>query len=279
MKLVVSNVFVILMSLTVTGCGKTEAPPPQTVASKEDLPSVAKATGTIKVEFEGAVDPKAIVTIDGNEYSRKDLEQPIEVKEGKHLLVVNQPGLHILPRDVTIEKGQRKVARVFDPERRAAEWILRIGGGLRLLTNGEGRLVQKLEDLPQTPFQITDLNSEGKPVTDTDFEVLDGLTHVRVIYVRNVPISGTGFVHLRGLSELVELSLEGTKISDAALENLKGLTNLRILRLDGNQLTDAGLIHLKALKNLQLLELKGTSVSESGVADFKTAVPNCNVLK
>ena len=269
------------LTIAATGCARKDPLAPAPVAQTKDTPAPAVApeppkpspkveppkaedTGTVKVEFDAPVDPRTVITIGGSEYTAKDLEKEITLRAGKHAVSV-KPGLGASPREFTLDKGQRRVVRVFDPDRRAAEWVLGIGGGVRITADGKPSVAHKLADLPKARFHVTDVNTDGKPVTDADLENLEGLEHLRVVYLRNAAVTGTGFVHLAGLPGLNEVNAEGSKLTDVGLQHLKALTKLRWLSVDSTQVTDAGVAHLKGL-DLARFGVGYTAVTDAGLA-------------
>lgn len=263
-----------------TGCSKKETPaPPVVVDGKPALPKVeaelptpapkVEDTGTVKIEFDIAVDPRSIITVSGNDFSPKELEQPITLKPGTHTIVVKPSGRELAPQKFTVEKGQRRIVRVYDPERRAAEWVLRNNGRLRIMVDGQQREVKMVADLPQTNFTVAMIGLGFGKINDSDLEHLEGLTQLKQLGLHDTPITDRGLAHLRGLTELGELDLKRAKITDAGLEQLKGLTRLGQLELTGVPITDSGVAHLKALKGLYLLYLTAAKVTDTGVADLK----------
>src|SRR5262245_57690800 len=84
------------------GCGKKPDPPvdvePARAAPSTPSASQEVAEGTVKIEFDTAPDPKAVVSIDGSDHSPKDLEQPIPLKPGPHTVEVKQSGMDIAPQ-------------------------------------------------------------------------------------------------------------------------------------------------------------------------------------
>ena len=55
------------------------------------------------------------------------------------------------------------------------------------------------------------------------------------------------------------------------------LQQLRELRLGDTYITDMGLKELVKLQQLEKLDLRGSEVTKAGVAEFKRALPNCEV--
>jgi serine/threonine protein kinase/Leucine-rich repeat (LRR) protein len=219
----------------------------------------------------------------------------IKNKDGKELARVT------LPEGVSAEikqdgdSGKAKVDSVqLDPDRRAAEWVLSIGGTIKIRLEGQEREIRAAKDLPVAPFEVAfvslrdnqkvddaqlehfkgltslrwlELTDTG--VSDAGLEHLKGLTNLTVLWLNNTRVSDAGLVHLKGLTSLIHLELGGTRVSDAGLVHLKGLTNLTALWLGNSQVGDAGLVHLKGLTSLTHLELGGTRVSDSGLVHLK----------
>lgn len=292
----------VCLNVGVTGCGKKETPvEPPAIVSKDrpappkvepEPPKVApkiEDTGTVKVEFDVAVDPRSVITIGGSEYTAKDLEKEITLKTGKHIIAVKQAGLGVTPREITVEKGQRRIVRIYEPNRRAAEWAFQRGAQLvHIKVDGQERPVKSVAELPPTPFKVVWIRFMDKPLNDADFEHVEGLDSLHSLQLARTPITDGGLAHLRGLPVLDHLILDttritdagllllkdlpklrfldlvGTKITDAGLANLKGM-ELTGLRLDQTAVTDAGLAHLSGMVNLDLLNLSGTQITDAGL--------------
>lgn len=272
---------ILFMLVWVSGCGKSDAPkpalpvtPPSQSATAPIVPQstptgpVIEETGTVKVEFDVTVDPKSIITVGNSEYTRADFDKELQLKPGTYTLTVKQSGLALPPLTFSIEKGQRRVVRVFEPNRRAAEWVLGIGGKVRVVVDGEKREIKSITDLPQTSFAVDVVDTQGKPLTDADLATLDGLSQLKALWIRDVPITGSGLADVHGLTQLEVLGLEGTKVADASLLHLKGMPKLINLHLDRTPVTDAGLAHLKGT-NLTILGLVGTNVTDAGLVNLQ----------
>lgn len=194
------------------------------------------------------------------------------------------------------------VARTGEPNRVAAKWVIGIGGKVRIVIDGEQREITALTELPGTDFAIDVVDTQSKSFNDADLEKLNGLNRLKALWIRDVPITGSGLAYLHDLAELEVLGLEGTQVVDGSLQHLQDMprlmnlhldrtpvtdaglvhlvgTRLTVLRLGGTKVTDAGLQHLKQVKSLLSISLNGTLVTDGGVADFKTVVPGCEVLR
>ena len=53
--------------------------------------------------------------------------------------------------------------------------------------------------------------------------------------------------------------------------------NLSYLDFRNTQITDAGLKEVAKLQKLEELDLRGSEVTKAGVAEFKRALPNCQI--
>jgi serine/threonine protein kinase/Leucine-rich repeat (LRR) protein len=155
-------------------------------------------------------------------------------------------------------------------DRRAAEWVLSIGGRVTIRQDGQERNVNAAKDLPGTPFEVAAVLLSSNPkVDDTGLAHLKGLTNLTSFNLSYTGVSGAGLVHLKGLTRLRSLDLGYSQVTDAALEHLKGLSNLTELYLSRTPVSDAGLAHLKGLSKLVQLHLYSTPVGDAGLAHLE----------
>lgn len=194
-------------------------------------------------------------------------------------------------------------AETADPERRAAEWVLSVGGGVAITVDGKTVEIREGHELPAGFFPVRSLTlrDSRRPVVDADLANLMGLSKVDSLDFRSAPLTDEGLVRLLGstslaalnlaetqitdaglarlvaLEELKTLHLERTKISNLGLQNLSKLQKLSQLFLIGTQITDVGLKHLETLKSLTGLHLQKTKVTAAGVAALQKALPNCKI--
>jgi formylglycine-generating enzyme required for sulfatase activity/serine/threonine protein kinase/Leucine-rich repeat (LRR) protein len=166
-------------------------------------------------------------------------------------------------------------------DRRAAEWVLSLGGAVSVHVGGADREVRAGGKLPMEAFELlrVDLSSNlpgGNPVVNRALNEGDGLSHLAGltnlvrIDLHNTTVTDAGLAHLNGLTNLRELVLfYCPEVNDACVAHLKDLTNLRWLDLNGTRVTDAGLVHLKGLQNLTFLALHSTRISGTGFVNLK----------
>jgi hypothetical protein len=155
-------------------------------------------------------------------------------------------------------------------DRKAALWVLSIGGALRARVGEKEEVIRAAENLPKGDFQLVGIDLlRATRVRDAGLAHLEGLTNLSYLELGAARVRDAGLAHLKGLTKLSYLSLGGTQVNDAGLAHLKGLANLTLLGLQHVPVSDAGLAHLKGLTKLSRLDLDGTRVSDAGLAHLK----------
>jgi hypothetical protein len=175
-----------------------------------------------------------------------------------------------VPDDDSAEVKSDRDRGKLKADRRAAEWVLSIGGTIKVRQGGQEREIQVVNNLPPAPVELVTVNLNLIPkVEDAGLEHLKGLTKLTWLGLVGTRVSDAGLEHLKGLTKLTWLDLGGTQVSDAGLVHLKELTNLTGLSLAYTQTGDAGLVHLKGLlKNLSSIAL-GRQVTDVGLVHLK----------
>jgi hypothetical protein len=191
-------------------------------------------------------------------------------------------------REFTLRRGGKQVLRIgvelikVEPpqagDRKAAEWVLSLGGQIRVHHAGEYRQVQKRADLPAEAFRLVGVDLQSnRSVDNAGLAHLSGVTNLTSLILDGTQVSDEGLKHLKGLERLDELRLSGTQVGNSGLAHLRGLTNLRFIDLRETKISDAGLAHLKSMTKLTRLDLPGTQVGNSGLAHLKD-MTNLNSL-
>lgn len=224
---------------------------------------VVKAADGVKVEIKNAQ-----VTIRDKEtgatYQLAIGEE--SMKPGDYELVVNNPasGLTFSTKQFTIKRGDVTQVEVTlqeavpdaapkmvaeSAERRAAEWVLSVGGRVFLnMKSGHGNSAFRTgQALPDEPFDVRDVNIEhSSTVTDE------------------------GMTNLRGLTGLLTLSFFDSPISDQGLANMTdegrvSFPNLRDLWAADTKVTDKGLRYFSDSKQLKSMDLMRTRARDASV--------------
>ena len=187
--------------------------------------------------------------------------------------------------------NRRQFERSVMANRRAAEWVLSVGGSVSVVSlDGVERGAGKLAELPQAPFAVTriDLNGRlgitgeglanlseltevkhlllaGTSVTDADFVHFADMGKLETIDLSNTHLSGEGFEHLQPMPTLKDLGLMHNGVGDAATPFISGCTNLKVLLAQDATITDAGLLKLQGLARLERLNLTGSKITDAGL--------------
>lgn len=154
------------------------------------------------------------------------------------------------PATTTTATAQKAPA-VKGDDRKAAEWVLSVGGSVRLWDNANGLVVTKAEDLPKGSFSIRSIdmkNIDGsiKPFTDADMTVLGGLEKLTDVTFYKLPITPAVFDALCTCPELTQIGLQYNNLGDEIWTHLAGARKLSRLfaSYDGPLLSGAGISQL-----------------------------------
>jgi hypothetical protein len=165
------------------------------------------------------------------------------------------------------------------------EWLAAAAGaaGLRQLycgysndRPGAGVSANGLKHLaPLRHLYLLDLDSAA--LERGALKGLPDLPALDQLYVRKTPVADADLPELLRFPKLFALGLHHTAVTDAGLATVAKIPHLKQLHLDGTSVTDAGLIILQTCKKLEYLSVAGTKVSQAAVAEFRTALPRCEV--
>ena len=188
-----------------------------------------------------------------------------------------------------------------DPDRCAAEYVLSLGGSVRV--RGAEREIKAAADLPKGSIElIAVVLITNKQVTDEGLAVFKDCKNVIHLDLAFTPVTDAGLAHFKNCNDLKFVYFVGTQLTDAGLAELRGCKNLIALQSNTN-ITDAGLAHLKDCEDLALINvnncrgitdgamahlagrtgltdflgLAGTRITDAGLAQLKTC-PNLQRL-
>ncbi|HEV3436751.1 MAG TPA: sigma-70 family RNA polymerase sigma factor, partial [Gemmata sp.] len=170
------------------------------------------------------------------------------------------------PKVEAKEKGTD--ASTTAPDRRAAEYVLSIGGSVRV--NDDISAIAAVAELPQGTFRLTCLDLHAnQQVTDEGLAIVKDCKNISIIYFDGTAaLTDVGLANFRNCKSISQLHLQGTKVTDAGLAQFDGSRIITDLCLSGPGVTDAGLAHFKDCKELTTLHLGATKVSAAGLAVF-----------
>jgi eukaryotic-like serine/threonine-protein kinase len=271
--------------------------------------------GTLIVEVD---DPGVSVQIDGAELVITGAgAKEIRLRPGRYTVEARKDGKLVRRELVSVTNNGRQVVRIrqepatsvtkavsdlADPDRRAAEYVLSLGGLIRV--NNMNLEISAAVDLPKEAFRLThinlfrnrdvsdaglaafrdcrnlkDLNLWEVQMSDAALANFSSSRNLEILQLPATNVSDAGLVHFKDCKDLTILWLQhNIQISDAGLTHFTGCTKLTQLHLHGTQVSDAGLVHLMEFRKLTDLRLPGTKVTAAGIDLLKEALPECRIL-
>ncbi|HUG90208.1 MAG TPA: protein kinase [Planctomycetaceae bacterium] len=157
-------------------------------------------------------------------------------------------------------------------DRRAAEWVLGLGGTVDLLLGNVVETLDAADALPEREFALISIDLTANERAAGGLQNLAGLSQLRSLKLYGVRVTDADLEHVGRLDALVHLDLYHAQITDAGLEHIAGLTRLESLSIHHTQVSDAGLAELAGLRELQALNLAATDVSDEGLAHLEPMV-------
>jgi serine/threonine protein kinase len=209
--------------------------------------------------------------------------------------------------------GPGAAARPVDPHRTAAEYVLSLGGSVRV--NNKNQDILSASSLPEKRFTLTSINLNGRPVTDAGlkpFHALAALTECRLVDTR---VTAPALAELHAAAPRCRIEHDGGVIEPAVSIDLDRSAAVWVLSRDGRvelngesrdyrrgdtlpsdpfvltqvklhrkECTDDDMSRLQGLSSLEILDLNNTGVTDSGLLRLvglkglkKLTVVNTNV--
>ena len=158
-----------------------------------------------------------------------------------------------------------------DPDRRAAEWVLGIGGEVIVKTDQDfgWQQVNDVSNLPEGNLRLVSINLlNNANVSDADLAIVRTVPTLHGLRLQGTRITDVGIEHLGVFHDLVGLSLNGTQISDGALTVLSKLPQLESLYLSRTSISNSAIAVLRDFPKLMTIDLYHTKVTEVGIAEI-----------
>jgi tRNA A-37 threonylcarbamoyl transferase component Bud32 len=209
--------------------------------------------------------------LDGKEVVNYTDERPNRPTIGRIALQHFIPQTAVQFRKVEIKELKAgapvPVTPPVDPDRRAAEWVMGVGGAVTVTGRS---LDNSIERLPRGPFQVTSIVIQTVKVLDPNgFANCAGLTGVEVLWVMNVPLNDAGLAHFAGCTKLRKLNVFGTAVTDAGLAHFRDRRDLEVLSIGSTKATSAGLAHFNECDRLYFLDVGSIPVTDADFAALK----------
>ncbi len=150
-------------------------------------------------------------------------------------------------------------------DRKAAEWVISMGGKVTVFTNGTSTEVSTAADLPPGKFSVQKvlLDPPNQPVTDLlPLAGLKELTQVQLSHISS--LDDADMEVFTSLSALEKLLFDFGSLTDAALSNFAKLRNLKVLSLREQKGMTGEALPLLAKLNLTDLNLQGCKFTDAG---------------
>ena len=158
----------------------------------------------------------------------------------------------------------------FAADRRAAEYVLSIGGAVTVRWNEQERWSKAIADLPREPFRLTHVElTNNQQLNDRGLANFKDCKHLIYLSLHSTAVSDAGMANFQNCKELMHVQLGSTPVSDVGLVYFQDCQNLIGLGLSGTKVTDKGLALFVNCKRLTDLDLNGTHVTDAGIANFK----------
>ncbi|HEY1066688.1 MAG TPA: leucine-rich repeat protein, partial [Pirellulales bacterium] len=176
-----------------------------------------------------------------------------------------------------------------DPNRLGAEYVFSLAGRVKLV--GRSGFVHSLDELPDEPFELSEIWLNQRPVTDTGMAAFRGCKSLTALVLINAPVTNAALANFSECDGLEQLIVSHSRLAPGAFapfERLDRLTHfiawsthladadfkalaqspLIELNVGGTPLTDAGLAHLERLDDLSSINARYTSLTFEGAPRF-----------
>ncbi len=159
-------------------------------------------------------------------------------------------------------------------DRKAAEWVLSVGGGVEIWeSSSASRVITTLADLPTGKLSLRVVrldNIKGgiQPVSDADLLVLAGLERLeRVVWVK-LPITPAAFDVLSTCPQLADIQLQYNRLGDELWTHLAGVGKLKKFwqNYDGLPVQGIGISRLG--REVESLNLSSTAVVDAALVEI-----------
>lgn len=194
--------------------------------------------------------------------NRNGGQTKIQVADGKKVEIVsNQASGGPAEAPPPAKDFPAKVSDAIDfaAERKAAEWVLKVGGNLTLVDAEGNGIALDGNQLPALPFAVNSVGLNGAfPIMDSDLENLAPCRGLTLVSAAGEWLTGHGLVHLSQASRLHTVHIASKQLTDEGLTSLRSLPQLKWLGVSSApRLTNDTLRHIATLTQLHTLELAG----------------------
>jgi hypothetical protein len=174
----------------------------------------------------------------------------------------------------TIPATPPQTNRVKGDDRKAAEWVLSVGGTVQLWDIKASNGVKTIADLPKGEFHIRSIQLKGsttklKPFSDSDFAILGGLERLDAIDITGLEITPAALDVLTTCPKLRQIGSQYNKLGDELWAHLANAHALEMLfhGYDSLPVTGIGISKLKTA-NLSILSLATAPIIDEALPEI-----------
>jgi hypothetical protein len=173
--------------------------------------------------------------------------------------------------------------KVKGDDRKAAEWLIKVGGHFEIEERGKKSNPSKPEDLPKGKFMITSIGLDGRDTKEAisadGLSNLAGLQNVHTFITGQLPLTDSDLAFIATLPALERATFSrGTKITDAIVDHLVELKTLwHFAVTDVSTFTGSTLGKFGQSKTITRMEFISTGFDDMG-AEAITACQKINSL-
>ncbi|HWC89555.1 MAG TPA: protein kinase, partial [Pirellulales bacterium] len=167
----------------------------------------------------------------------------------------------------------------YDPalERKAAEWVLSVGGTVRISANAQNAIPASRADQLLIPASQADQLPAGqllvncidlrnrRQVDDAALAHLDGLSRLLSLVLLDTAITSDAAKHIRLHPWLDGLEVSNTSFGDPGVEQIAALNRLSSFTGGGTPITDRGAQGLSRIKSLRWVTLYTTPITDAAI--------------
>ena len=188
----------------------------------------------------------------------------------------NSPLIYLLR--LAPNEDNPRMNTAVSPDRRAAEWILSIGGKVRVNDNTQDDIVDKA-NLPSDGFRLTYIQLSGKAqVRDDDLAIFASCQDLAAIGLDHTGIGNAGVRPFANAKRLTHVYVQGTRINDEGLASFAGCKDLLALGLGGTRVTSNSIQTIRGFSKLQFLDVTKTKINLTEIENLGAALPNCKIV-
>ncbi len=171
-------------------------------------------------------------------------------------------------------QGTVRATKKFPPgdDRKAAEWVLSVGGGVQIRMGNQYTTIRDTADLPRGKFDLFQVFLEFRNTAPkapcTDLAPLAGLRELRNLQLSTAPLGDAAFEVVPSLPGLAVFRAENLDLSDAVFAHFASANLSSLVIHSSKQIIGEKIRALSQSKALTSLTLQGCGLTEAGLREI-----------